>query len=256
MRASRAGAYAAALPLLVVVLAFGCGHDRNASPGPGGSTFIGNVSNASTSALSLKRNTWLAWLREELIGFARPAYAQTPDNTLGGITVIVRGGGRELSDLTDNSGNFRIDDAPTGEVTVLFRRGSCQGALPIGGVVSSATMTLSGVSFVCTPGSDVGTVTFGSLEEHFLGVTRDNPSDATNVRLCTRVGNDDVLRTVDLSHASVFDTNGNAATFGDIAEHDRLLIDGFRNAPGDTFTYDAHRVDIQEHNVTDECAGT
>ena len=118
------------------------GSDRHGSPGPGGATFTGTVSNANTASVARLRSTWLAWLGEHVLGFARPAYAQARDTSLGGITVIVRGGGREVSDLTDSSGGFVVSDAPTGEVSVLFRRGSCEGSLPIGGVVSTSTLTL------------------------------------------------------------------------------------------------------------------
>src|SRR5207248_3047682 len=92
------------LSALALALTLGCGTDRHGSPGPGGSTFTGTVSNASTAAVASARSTWLAWLDEEILGFARPAHAQATDTTLGGITVIARGDGREVSDLTDSSG--------------------------------------------------------------------------------------------------------------------------------------------------------
>jgi len=253
MRSSRAACSALALPLLGAALVLGCGKDRNSSPGPGGSTIMGSVSNATTASLS-KPSRWFAWLREDVLGLARPALAAT-DTTLGGITVIARGGGRELSDLTDSAGGFQIVDAPTGEVTIIFRRGSCEGSLPIGGVISSSTLTLSGVGFVCNPGSNVGNVTFGSLAERFTGVVRDDPPAQNNLRLCTRVGSDDVLRSISALSASVTDSAGNPTTFSAVTQHDQLLINGFRSGADDNFTYNTQSLTIQERNVTDECAG-
>ena len=138
---------------------------------------------------------------------------------------------------------------------MLFRRGSCEGSLPIGGVVSTSTLTLVGVSFLCSPGSDVAAVSLADLGERFNGVSRDNPSDQTQVRLCTRVGSDDVLRTISMEGADIVDTGGAATTFADLEEHDLLQIDGFRSGPGSSFVFDTQRVQVKEHNVTDECAG-
>jgi hypothetical protein len=255
MRRSRRGGFVSGFAVLALALTIGCGSDRHGSPGPGGATFTGTVSSANTASVARLRSTWLAWLGEHVLGFARPAYAQARDISLGGITVIVRGGGREVSDLTDSSGGFVVSDAPTGEVSVLFRRGSCEGSLPIGGVVSTSTLTLVGVSFLCSPGSDVATVSLADLGERFNGVTRDNPSDQSQVRLCTRVGNDDVLRTISVEGADIFDTGGSATTFADLEEHDLLQIDGFRSGTGSSFAFDTQRVQVKEHNVTDECAG-
>jgi len=256
MRRSRGVGFAWALPVLAVALALGCGTDRHGSPGPGGSTFTGTVSNASTASAASRRSTWLAWLGEELLGFARTALAQVSDTSLGGITVIARGDGREVSDLTDSSGRFTITDAPTGEVTMVFRRGSCEGSLPIGGVISTSTLTLVSASFVCSSGSDVGTVTVADLGESFVGVTREQPSDRSQVRLCTRVGNDDVTRSVSAPvSATIVDSGGGPATFSDIQKHDQLQIDGFRSAPGDSFGFDTQRIQIQQRDVTDQCAG-
>jgi len=252
MRTRRPVAFAAALVL--AASAFACGKDRHGSPGPGGSTVTGNVANAATASVMPSRSTWLAWLGEQIFGFARPAYAQARDTTLGGITVIVRGGGRELSDLTDSNGNFSIADAPTGEITIIFRRGSCEGSLPVGGVISSSTLTLVDASFICSPGSDVGDVSLTDLDERFLGVMRDDPSDPNSIRLCTRVGNDDVERFVAASN-DIEDSNGNQTSFSSLDRHDRLQIDGFRSDAGDNFTFDTQRIQVQQHDVTDDCAG-
>src|SRR2546425_1521747 len=174
MRRSRRGALVGGFAALARALTFGGGGARPGSRGPGGAPFRGTVSTANPAWVARLRSPWLAWLGEHVLGFARPAYAQARDTSLGGITVIVRGGGREVSDLTDSSGGFVVSDAPTGEVTVLFRRGSCEGSLPIGGVVSTSTLTLVGVSFLCSPGSDVAAVSLTELGERFNGVTREN----------------------------------------------------------------------------------
>jgi len=240
-----------------LAVTFGCGSDRHGSPGPGGSTFTGSVTNASTTAVARERSTWLAWLGENLLLMARSAYAQTTNTTLGGITVIARGDGREISALTDTNGGFQIANAPTGTVTVVFRRGSCEGSVDMGGVISNSTLNLVGVTFTCAPGSSAGAVTIADVGERFEGVTRDDPTDQSSsaVRLCTRVGNDDVLRTTSFVGASFFDTGGSPSTFGNLDQHDLLQIDGFRSGPGTNFTFSTQRVETLQHDVTDECAG-
>jgi hypothetical protein len=227
MRRSARHRFGWALSAFALALTFGCGSDRHGSPGPGGATFTGAVTNASTAS----------------------------DTTLGGITVIARGSGRELSALTDTNGGFQITDTPTGTVTVVFRRGTCEGSIDMGGVISNSTLNLIGVGFTCAPGSSAGAVTVADVGERFEGVTRDDPTDQSAVRLCTRVGNDDVLRTTSFVGASFFDIGGSSTTFAAIDQHDLLQIDGFRSGPGTNFTFSSQRVQIMEHDVTDECAG-
>jgi hypothetical protein len=243
-----------AVALSAAAIVSGCSDSgEDDSPGPGGSTVSGNVSAATTASVAAERR-WLAWLGEQFLGFARPAHAQVTDTTVGGITVIVRGQGREVSDLTDSAGGFVLTNAPTGDVIVLFRRGSCEGSLPIGAVISNSTLNLIDVDFLCD-GSSVGDVTFADLSERFNGVTRDDPDIESNVRLCTRVGDDDVLRDISAVGADLRNSSGGSIGFGDIEENDLLQIDGFRSDGGSSFTFDTQRIEIVERDVRDECGG-
>lgn len=235
---------AGAILVVLASLAFGCGHD---SPGPGGATVRGNVSNAATAAVARHRSTYLAWLGETLLGFARTAYAQAPDTSLGGITVIVRGGGREVSDLTDASGAFVVGNAPTGDVVVLFRRGSCEAEVPLGGVLSNSTITLAGATFDC------GTATVGAVGESFSGVLREDPDDPADVRLCVRRGDDDVERRVDMEGAAITGDSGNSIRFSALDFHDLVEISGSRSGAGETFTFDTASVHVARHEVRDDC---
>jgi hypothetical protein len=243
---------AGTLFVLAALVGLGCGSDHD-SPGPGGSTISGNVSNASTAAVTSARSKLFAWLGESVIGLARNAYAQSLDVSRGGITVVVRGGGREVSDLTDASGSFVVSDAPTGDVVVLFRRGSCEASLPVGGVLSSSTITLSGVSFLCASGS--ATATVNAVGESFAGVLRGDPapSERADVNLCVRRGDNDVERHVNMDSAAFQGDSGNAIEFGALDGLDLVQVDGGRSGAGETFTFTASNVRVTRHDVKDDC---
>ncbi len=235
------------LAVLVASAGFGCGHD---SPGAGGAVVSGNVSTASAAALR-ERSSWLARIGEEVFGLARTAHAQTASTALGGITVVVRGGGREVSDLTDDSGNFNVVDAPTGDVLVLFRRSSCEAELPLSGVLSNSTIALGNVSFVCV--SSAGTATASSIQEQFSAVIRNDPDTQDDVRTCVRRGGNDTDRHIDMDGATFFGDSGNQVDFGDLQIHDELDVAGTRSAPGETFTFTTSTVHVHRHNVKDDC---
>ena len=210
-----------AAALLVTVLAFGCGKD---SPGPGASTVSGNVSTATTGL----------------------------DVSLRGITVIARGSGGETSDITDSAGGFILSGAPTGEISLTFRRGSCEAALAFGGVISSSTLTISNVSFNCPSGT--ATVSAGGVSEKFLGVVRGEPSSPdADMKVCTRVGSDDRSRHITPDGASVQDQGGQPTTFSDIQKRDLLEVQGDRSGPGNSFDFHVQNIRIQQRDTQDVC---
>jgi hypothetical protein len=236
--------------LLAAVMTFGCGHG---SPGPGGSTITGNISSADTAQLVREQSSWLAWLSDTLLGFARSAYAQTRDSSLGGITVIARGGGREVSDLTDSAGGFVVSNAPTGDIQLVLRRGSCEGSIPFGGLVSNSTLTLSDMHFGCPAGSDAGSLSVTGVSETFVGVVRD-ANHANDVELCVREGDNDVTRHTDMSGAAFEDPSGAQTSFDDVHQHDQVVVSGDRSGAGNSFTFAASNVQVQRHDVRDDCA--
>jgi hypothetical protein len=241
--------------LLSTAMGFGCGGDGNGdSPGPGGSTITGNVSTASTASAQRARSTWLAWLGENVVGLARTVYAQTTDTSLGGITVIARGDGREVSDLTDSSGGFVIADAPTGDVAVIFRRGACEASLPLGNVLSNSTIVLEDTDFGCPAGSNAGTADAGGIFESFVGVIRNENDPESAVTLCVRQGSDDRDRDVDLSDARLEDENGRSTSFASFRDNDLVQVSGERIGAGDAFEFFADVVSLEDRDVTDQCA--
>lgn len=249
---SRRSRSAYAMALLAVAVMIGCG-GKNDSPGPGGSTILGNVGAADTADVGRRRSVWLAWLGEHVLGVARAAYAQTRDSSLGGITVIVRGQGREVSDLTNDSGGFTVADAPTGDVEVIMRRGSCEASLPLGRVISSSFITLFDTDFSCPDGSNSGAISVAGIAERFVGVTREDPDDRADVRLCVREGDNDQLRSVDVRGAVFDDEDGRPIDFGDLDLHDLVEIDGDRSGPGRGFDFATISVRIADHDVRDDC---
>jgi len=247
-RVSRA---AAVIVLAVAAVTFGCGQDRRGGPGPGGATISGNVSDATTASVAAERRSWLAWLGESVLGFARSAYAQAQDGSLGGITVIVRGEGREVSDLTATTGNFVVIDAPTGDTTVLFRRGGCEASMPLGDVISNSSVILADTSFVCTGSS--GTVSPGDVSEQFEGVIRDTPDDPADVDLCVRHGDNDDNRSISVFGADIEDQAGFTSSFADLERHDLVQVTGLRADPENDSPFDTIAVQIVRRNVTDDC---
>lgn len=158
-------------------------------------------------------------------------------------------GGREASDVTDASGSFSLGNAPTGEVTVVFRDGDCEASFPLGGVISNSTITLSDVSFLCA--DDPGSATPTSISETFRGVARDNPGDEAT--LCVRVGSDDRNRTVPLDGAAIEDENGQPITAAALEENDLLEVTGDRSTTGSSFSFATDTVRIVDRDVEDVC---
>lgn len=250
MRPNRGTFIAAATAFAATTAFVACG---GSSPGAGGSTIQGQVASANTATLERTRQTWLAWLGEEFLGFARPAYAQARNTSLGGITAIARGQGREVSDLTDSSGNFTMSNAATGDVTMVFRRGSCEGSAPLNAVISNASLTIAHVTFSCPVGSDAGNVGLANISESFAGVMRDDPDNPNDVRLCVRAGNEDANRHISTQGATVRGQEGNPTSFGSLARLDLLQVTGVRD-DGAPFLLDTQDVQIIKRGVRDDCS--
>ena len=240
--------------VLTIAMGMGCGGD-NKSPGPGGSTITGNVATASTASLEKSRRTWLAWVGENLVGLARTAYAQVIDTSVDGVTVVVRGGGREVSDLTGTSGDFVVTNAPTGDVDVIFRRGGCEATLPLGNVISNSTITLQDADFSCPSGSGTGTIdAAGGIFETMQGVIRNDDDPETEVTLCVRQGNDDRDRDVDFSEANLEDEDGRSTSFAAFRTNDLVEVSGERSGSGDGFDFITDLIRLRDRDVRDDCA--
>ncbi len=234
--------------VVAATLALGCG--GGGAPGPGGSRISGGVATADTARLERSRQTRLAWLRERIPGLVRSAYA---DASLDGITVIARlGNNREVSDVTDASGDFELENAPTGNLALILRRGGCEAALPLDEVPSQSTLVVSAIDFVCT--ADPGTAVPGGIAETFLGVLRDNPENPdADARLCVRVGDDDLTRTVVIGDAPIQNQAGQTINFPALGENDLVEIQGTRPTSGDTNPFVVENVRVLDTNVRDKC---
>ena len=223
----------------------GCGDNDDDGLDPGGSTFRGNVSVATTAAVETERSL-LRRFAELLLPW-RTAHAQIPDTTLGDITVTVVSN-RERTDITDANGQFVLFDAPTGETTVIFRRGGCQASFPISAVVSGSTITLTNVNFQCNE------ATPDNIHETFRAVLRDEPSGTgDDLDLCVRVGDDQRLRSAFGGGAVYRGANGETRSFDDLEDDDLLEIDGDRSGFGAPDSFFVEQVRILERNVNDPC---
>jgi len=253
MRARRAVRSVLGVTGLIIAMGMGCGGD-NSSPGPGGATITGNILTASTASLQKSRRTWLAWAGENLVGLARTAYAQAADSSVDGITVIARGQGREVSDLTGGSGDFVITDAPTGDVDIVLRRGGCEGTLPLGNVISNSTITLEDVDFTCPSGTGTGLVDPAGTFEVLQGVIRNDDDPESAVTLCVRQGNDDRDRDVDFETADLEDEDGRSTSFASFRTLDLVEVSGERIGTGDSFDFHTDLVRLRDRDVRDDCS--
>ena len=225
---------------LIVALAIGCGG------GGGGrsdtSTVNGNVSTASASIQPVRRS-WLAWANEELLGFAKRVFAST---ALDGIQVQAGG----ASGITDAQGDFALPGAPTGNVTVVFARGNCQGEVVLPDVTRNAVVTFEDVDFDCT-GARPAKVT-----ETFRGVIRNVPgSPDGNLNVCVVSGGGQRTRVVKIKNASFQDSGGAAASFGDLNKGQLIEAAGEREGLGTSSALDADTVQILGAGNADDCSG-
>ena len=227
---------------LVTLTALGCGGGGGGGGG-GDARITGNVSDAATSVREQGRSTWLAWLGEELIGLARRAYAAV-DDTVGGITVKVTKGSNESDDITQDNGAFDVPNAPAGDVTVTFNRGSCVASLPIPDVAAGSTIDLQDVSIDCNDAHpDKVVETFQSVIENKPG------SPEGNLTVCTLgSGGGQHIRAVKTSGADFVGTS-----FDDLQEGDIIEATGERAGNGANSTLFATQVRKVGTGTTGAC---
>ena len=127
---------------VIALVGFGCGGDGGGGGGPT-STIQGNVADSPGATLQRTERSWLAWLREDVLGFAKNAVAQS------GVVVTARGGGRRVSDETASDGSFDIDGAPSGDVTVTFQDGDCAASQEIPSIGGGCVVVLEDVELNC-----------------------------------------------------------------------------------------------------------
>jgi hypothetical protein len=235
----------------LIAIAFACGGGGGGGGGDGGSgsssTIQGNVSSASTSAVSAERRTRLARLGEYLIGLARPAFAAS---SVSGVQVRASGvGGSSATDLTNDAGAFTLGGSPTGNVTVVFSRDRCQGEVIFPDVTNNSLLTMEDVTFDCTGARPA------KVSEAFRGVIGNVPgSHQGNLTVCVFSGDTRRTRVVKLKDAVVEDSNGTPTSFEDLADGQLIEAFGDREGLGNSSALDAETVKILGAGNPDDCA--
>ena len=225
---------------LTVLVLIGCG----GGGGGGGqvSTIKGDVATASTASLERRSRGWLAWVGEQAWGLAR-AFA---DATLGGIRVQAGA----VTGSTDDSGQFDLGGAPTGDVTVTFSRGGCEGEVVLPDVTAGSTLKLHAVAFDCT-GARPSKVT-----ETFQAVIINKPASPNgNLNVCVASGGGHRTRVVKIKDAAIKDATGNPADFSNLAEGDLIEASGDREGLGASSALDASTVTILGAGNPVSCQG-
>ena len=228
--------------VLLGALGIGCGGGGGGGGG-GGATVSGNLTSASTAARESKA-TWLARLGEEILGFARRAYAAV-DNTLGGVTVTVSRGGSQATATTGADGHFDVGGAPSGDVTVSFTRGSCDATLSLPDVADGSTLVLQNTTLTCNDASP------GKISEAFQGVILNKPNSPNgNLQVCAFGGGGNHIRAVKTDSAEFVGTSFAALQVGDLIE-----ATGDRAGKGANSTLFAASIQKVGTSSTGNCAG-
>ena len=233
----------------VAVASVGCGDGGSGGNGPAGTSSIGgNVSTAETTSRRSSERSALAWLAEEVLGFARKAYAQVTG--VGDIEIeIVGEGGRSAGGTTDDGGNFDVPDAPVGNLNVHFRRDGCEATIPLLDVPGGARIVLVNVALACDSAQPE------SVTESFEGVVTHKPSSPNgNVQVCLAVGDVSRERTVKVKDASFETADGLEASFDDLAVGDQVAIEGAREGQGGSSAIDASVVTLLGPADENPCA--
>lgn len=221
----------AALLLCIV----GCG-GGGGSAGPS-SRVDGIITSASTSAVDSPRRIWVAWVAETVVGLARRAYAAAAgsNTTLNGITVTVAAGGRQQSQDTDSGGFFSIDQAPTGDVTVSFRRGACSGTVPLSDVEDSSHVSFNRTTVDCN------TVTPQSIGERFEGILQGAPgAQSGTLQVCAFAAGVAHPRAVATDSGTAFEnSDGSSTSFSEFRQGDLIEATGTRAGTGPNTTLNA-----------------
>jgi hypothetical protein len=238
---------------LAAAAAFGCGGGGGGGGGGssgGTATISGGVTNASTSEKETAKTTWLARLGEEMLGLAKRAYAAaTVDTSLDGITVTVSEGSIQAASVTDNLGDFAVDNAPTGDVTVAFSRGNCRASVSLPDVADGSAVQLQNTTVDCNAANP------GKIEETFQGVLEHKPASPNgNLNVCAFGGGGNHVRAVNTDSSTQFeDANGGAASFGDLQDGDLIEATGQREGVGSSSTLVAATVKRIASGHTDQC---
>lgn len=232
---------------LIAAIAGGCG--GGGGGGGSSSTINGNVSNASTSSLQPSSRRWLARVRDELLGFVTRAFAA--NGALDGITVQGSSAdGSVATATTDTAGDFRLGGAPTGNVTVRFSRGRCDGGVVLPDVTADAVLTLQDVAFDCSGAHP------SKVAEVFPAVVRNVPSSPNgNLNVCVTSGGGSRTRVVKIKNAALEDASGNPANFSSVVVGERIEASGEREGLGTSSALDAKTVKLLGEAGGNPCAG-
>jgi hypothetical protein len=183
-----------------------------------------------------------------VLGLAKRALA---DTGLGGITVQANSSnGRAVADSTDDAGEFELDGAPTGNVTVTFDRGGCQGEIFLPDVAADSTLRIRNVAFDCT-----GARPSRVLETFRAVVTNVPSSQAGNLVVCVASGGGQRTRVVKVDDATIQDANGNPASFSDLAEGQLIEAGGEREGLGTSSALVANNLTILGAGNPADCSG-
>jgi hypothetical protein len=231
----------AATILSAVVCA--CGGGGGAGGGPS-ATIRGNLATAPSAALRRPTRYWLASLAR-----TRRAFAQTAD--LAAVDVRATAvDGSSASDSTDERGEFELRGAPTGNVTVIFSRGRCQGEVILPDMTSEAVVTLDDVEFDCRGARPA------RVAETFRGVVRDVPSSPSgNVNVCVAAGGAHRTRVIKLRDAAIQDANGTPTSFNNLAVGQLVEASGAREGLGASSAVETDTLRIIAEGNRDECSG-
>ena len=235
---------------LTVALAVGCGGGGGGGGGGGqSSTIQGNMSSAPSASLQPELRRWLAWASEEILGLARRAFAQSSSD-LGGVQVRASGAnGSGVTDTSDDQGNFALPGSPTGNVTVVFSRGRCQGEMILPDMTNDAVVTLEDVDFDCTGARPA------KVAETFQGVIRNVPGSPNgNLDVCAASGGGNITRVVKLNNTAIQDANGTPTSFNNLEKGQLIEADGEREGLGTSSTLDADIVTILSAGHSDDCS--
>lgn len=203
-----------------------CGGGGGGGPS---STIGGNVSSPPSAMRERAERSWLAWIREEVLGFAKRAVAQ------GGIAVTARGAGGRVSGETAPDGSFELENAPTGDVEVSFQDGGCEASGEIPSLGGGCTLLLEDVDLDCSSIRSIG-----RIGEECDVVVENKPSSCNgNLNVCVRTA-DGIRNRVVNTGCEDFD----AGEFEALQEGDGIHVVGQRSGLGAPSTLNADDVEI------------
>jgi hypothetical protein len=248
-RRERAALYGGILLTLALAASCGGGGGGGGSGGGQSSTIQGNMSSAPSASLQLERRRWLARASEQIFGLAQRAFAQSSSD-LSGVRVSASGfGGSQSTDMSDDQGAFALPRSPTGNVTVVFSRGRCQGEVVLPDMTEDAVVTMEDVDFDCTGARPA------KVSETFQGVIRNVPASANgNLNVCVVSGGGVLTRVVKLQDTAIQDANGTPTSFNDLERGQLIQASGEREGLGTSSTLDADIVKILSAGHADDCA--